>query len=992
MAIVFCTAADLPDVVFIPATVRRLMDIALVLLQDGITTGAAYALLSLSLVLVFVVSRVVMVQAGEFVSYAALSLAAIQSGQVPALAWITTGICVAIGILDMVRGGKRNRSIRSGLRWIVLPVAILIATIVLVPRQPPGALQIVLALAIVVPLGPAMYRLAFRRIARASTLMLLIVSIAVQFVMGGVGLAVFGPEGGRTSPIADGFFDFGPLSVSAQSLWLFGITVILIATLFLFFRRSMYGMALRAAAYEPRGALLMGISPENAGQLSFGLAAFLCAVTGVLISPLMTIYYDTGFVIGLKAFIGAVAGGFVSYPLAAIGALGIGIFESFAAYASSTYKEVLVFLPMVLILLLRSIVSRPAIDSEDEFAGEMTAPSRAPSAHVSKIVAQFSRPQFLGLGAVLLIGLPYLLTQSQILVLDYILLYAFVVIGIVLLTGIAGQVSFGQAAFVGVGAYTAAVAAGPCAHWDTVMRAVGLVPFAASCGLPAIASLLLSLALTAIIAAALGAITLRMRSHFLPIATISWAICFYYFFGTSDLLGGFSGLTDIRLLPIDFPAGLSYEARLYYPMLVATAACTLAIANLLNSRTGRAIRALHSRNVLAESSGVATARLKNQVFVFAALIACLSGWFYAQLERFVSPSPFSLLAGAEYLFMAVVGGVGELIGAFFGAAIVKVLREFLQDAFTFTSLGRFGDFERILFGVAIILLIQFTRGGAAYLMSGILPRRPLIRDKNDACEPSAVGEATGTLLLDIRGLSKQFGGLAALRNISFQVRAGEIVALIGPNGAGKSTLFNTVTGILSPSNGTISIRERSIRSLSAHAISSLGVMRTFQHVKLLSDRSVLENVALGAYGRGRSGFIRSMLRLDRAEERRTIAHAHRCVERVGLGGVADKLCAELPLGQQRLVEVARALAGRPALLLLDEPAAGLRYREKQALAVVLRQLRVDGMGILIVEHDMGLVMGLADRIVVMNFGEKIAEGNASEIQSNPLVREAYLGV
>ncbi|MBS0248646.1 MAG: ABC transporter ATP-binding protein, partial [Proteobacteria bacterium] len=246
-------------------------------------------------------------------------------------------------------------------------------------------------------------------------------------------------------------------------------------------------------------------------------------------------------------------------------------------------------------------------------------------------------------------------------------------------------------------------------------------------------------------------------------------------------------------------------------------------------------------------------------------------------------------------------------------------------------------------------------------------------------------------LLDICDVSKNFGGLAALRNISFQVRAGEIVALIGPNGAGKSTLFNTATGIHQPTNGAIVIRERNINGLRPHAIFALGVMRTFQHVKLLLNRSVVENVALGAYGRGHNGFVRSMLRLDRKEERRTIAEVHHCLERIGLAQVAEKLGGELSLGQQRLVEVARALAGRPTLLLLDEPAAGLRYQEKRALADVLRQLRGEGMGILVVEHDMAFVMGIADRIVVMNFGAKIAEGTASQIQSNPAVREAYLG-
>lgn len=967
------------------------MDIALLLLQDGVTTGAAYALLSLSLVLVFVVSRVVMVQAGEFVSYAALSLTLIQAGQIPALIWVTTSLTAVIGLVDIIRAADRRTVIKAGLFWIALPIAILVATLVLVPRKPAPVLQILLSLAIVVPLGPAMYRLAYRRIARTSTLMLLIVSIAVQFVMGGLGLAAFGPEGGRTAPITDGFVDIGPLSVPLQSLWIFGITILLIVILRLLFKHSMYGMALRAAAYEPRGAVLMGIRPESAGQFSFTLAAFLCAVTGVLISPLLTIYYDTGFVIGLKAFIGAVAGGFVSYPLAAVGALSIGIFESFAAYLSSTYKEVLVFLLMVPILLMRSVLSHSAIDSEDEFAGDSAPPARKSHVRLKQVVSYLSSPPFLVAAGIALLATPYVLNQSDILIVNYILLYSIVAIGVVLLTGIAGQVSFGQAAFVGVGAYTAAIAAGPCAHWDAILRAIGLPMFAASCGLPAWASLLLSLALTAAVAYGLGAITLRMRSHFLPIATISWAICIFYFFGSSDLLGGFSGLTDLRPLSLDLPAGLPYEARLYYPMLLTTVACTVVTVNLLNSRTGRAIRALHSRNVLAESSGVATARLKIQVFIFAAMVACLSGWFYAQLQRFVSPSPFSLFAGAEYLFMGVVGGVDQLSGAFLGAAIVKVLREFFQDFFTFASIGRFGDFERIVFGAVIIFLIQFTRGGVAHYLSSILPRRPLKYEPATDVETYAAAEKPGTVLLDIRDVSKNFGGLAALRNISFQVRAGEIVALIGPNGAGKSTLFNTATGIHQPTNGAIVIRERNINGLRPHAIFALGVMRTFQHVKLLLNRSVVENVALGAYGRGHNGFVRSMLRLDRKEERRTITEVHHCLERIGLAQVAEKLGAELPLGQQRLVEVARALAGRPTLLLLDEPAAGLRYQEKRALADVLRQLRGEGMGILVVEHDMAFVMGIADRIVVMNFGAKIAEGTASQIQSNPAVREAYLG-
>jgi branched-chain amino acid transport system permease protein len=250
----------------------------------------------------------------------------------------------------------------------------------------------------------------------------------------------------------------------------------------------------------------------------------------------------------------------------------------------------------------------------------------------------------------------------------------------------------------------------------------------------------------------------------------------------------------------------------------------------------------------------------------------------------------------------------------------------------------------------------------------------------------------GEVLLDVCGVGKRFGGLTALRDVSFKVQAAEIVALIGPNGAGKSTLFNAITGFGPPNSGSIVIRGENVQGRSPNRIAALGVRRTFQHVKLLPDRSVLENVALGAYGHSRSGILRSILRLDRGEERGTFARAQVLIERIGLADKTYHRAADLALGQQRLVEIARALAAGPLLLMLDEPAAGLRYLEKQALAEVLRQLKDSGIGILLVEHDMGFVMALADRVVVMSFGEKIAEGAACEIQADPIVREAYLGV
>ena len=527
--------------------------------------------------------------------------------------------------------------------------------------------------------------------------------------------------------------------------------------------------------------------------------------------------------------------------------------------------------------------------------------------------------------------------------------YAMAVLGLTVVLGYTGQISLAQASFFGLGAYGVAI--------GTTTLHLYFLP-----------ALVLGVLVAALFGAVLGASTLKLGGHYLAMVTISFQQILTLVL--TNWIGLTNGPDGIRNIP---RPGLFEDPGRYLALcLVTLYAVGFFVWWLKRTKLGLGMQAVRDNELAAEVVGVDTYRVKVTAFCLSALLGGLGGGLFAGGFSYISPDQFSFNESVVFMTMVLLGGADAAVGSAIGTVLLILLPEwlrFLRGAYL------------AVYGLAVILIMVFMPTGLWGLLSR-LGGPPRLRERGLPEPLTLGGETRGGTLLEIRGLAKHFGGLKALDGVDLAVERGKVHALIGPNGSGKTTMLNVLSGIYKPTRGEVLVDGAKVSGLPPHALAAAGVGRTFQNIRLFHSLTVIENVVIGAQRPNNAAASTP----DEVQHRAMAA-----LQFVGMADRADLKVASLPYGHQRLVEIARALAGNPTLLLLDEPAAGLNLTEKQELVGLLKRLAGHGLTLFLIDHDMNLVEQMADRITVLNFGKRIAEGKPADVLRHPDVIAAYLG-
>ncbi len=587
--------------------------------------------------------------------------------------------------------------------------------------------------------------------------------------------------------------------------------------------------------------------------------------------------------------------------------------------------------------------------------------------------------------ALVIIIIPFLIPNPYYLnVINIIGLNTIVVVGLSLLIGYAGQISLGHAAFYGLGAYLSGI----------LTVTYGLSPWSA---MP------IALVATGLVALIIGIPTLKLHGHYLVMATLGFnLIVNIVLIEWEDMTGGPSGFPGIPSLTIGSWA-LDTDQRMYYLIWFFAFVSIVLALNLVNSRVGRGLRALHDSEAAAASVGVRTDRYKVEVFVLSALYASVAGSLYAHYLTFISPKTFDIFFSIELVTMVIIGGMGSIWGALSGTIFLTPLPLVLHF---------FDEYKDVFYGLILVLILIFLPEGLLVAIQSRWrwrrsPGRSEISGDGQALEVDAVrnlsiftsesGTAASSLnnrsILRVDKITVSFGGLMALGQVSFEMPKGSITALIGPNGAGKTTLINAISGAERLRSGKVFFEDQEISGRPPYQLASIGLNRTFQNLQIFGNMTVLENVMVGLHAKTKNEFVSCLFRLPgfQKEEKEIERRAWEVLRFFGLGEKGLWPASSLSYGEQKRVEMARAIAPLPTTVLLDEPVAGLNMAETREMAARIKEIRSQGISVLLVEHDMNLVMGISDKIVVLNYGRKIAEGHPEEIQRDEKVLAAYLG-